>query len=132
MWYKFTKHCLSPLIILLISLFLHDITILNSYFMYTISHLSFFFCLLQVTNPAIDPLREGLVMSLEVNIGKRGNILEVGPENASQVCLVSFFLLLNPFFLVTVYIMFLLKRKLSVVLYMRLSIVYLIGLGYPV
>ncbi|KAF9593998.1 hypothetical protein IFM89_026699 [Coptis chinensis] len=39
----------------------------------------------QVTNPAIDPLREGLVMSLEVNIGKRGNILEVGPENAAQV-----------------------------------------------
>ncbi|KAM0836082.1 hypothetical protein ACQ4PT_062543 [Festuca glaucescens] len=38
----------------------------------------------QVTNPAIDPLREGLVMSLEVNIGKRGNILEVGPENADQ------------------------------------------------
>ncbi|KAL0339756.1 UNVERIFIED_CONTAM: Ferredoxin-dependent glutamate synthase, chloroplastic [Sesamum radiatum] len=38
----------------------------------------------QVTNPAIDPLREGLVMSLEVNLGKRGNILEVGPENASQ------------------------------------------------
>lgn len=43
----------------------------------------------QVTNPAIDPLREGLVMSLEVNIGKRGNILEVGPENASQVNLSS-------------------------------------------
>lgn len=43
----------------------------------------------QVTNPAIDPLREGLVMSLEVNIGKRGNILEVGPENASQVILSS-------------------------------------------
>lgn len=41
---------------------------------------------LQVTNPAIDPLREGLVMSLEVNVGKRGNILEVGPENVSQVC----------------------------------------------
>ncbi|PSS15725.1 Ferredoxin-dependent glutamate synthase [Actinidia chinensis var. chinensis] len=41
----------------------------------------------QVTNPAIDPLREGLVMSLEINIGKRGNILEVGPENASQVIL---------------------------------------------
>jgi len=39
----------------------------------------------QVTNPPIDPLREGLVMSLEVNIGKRRNILEVGPENASQV-----------------------------------------------
>jgi glutamate synthase (ferredoxin) len=43
----------------------------------------------QVTNPAIDPLREGLVMSLEVNIGKRGNILEVGPENADQVTLSS-------------------------------------------
>ncbi|BFG37858.1 hypothetical protein CerSpe_241320 [Prunus speciosa] len=43
----------------------------------------------QVTNPAIDPLREGLVMSLEVNIGKRQNILEVGPENASQVILSS-------------------------------------------
>ncbi|KAL7097751.1 hypothetical protein ACP275_10G162700 [Erythranthe tilingii] len=41
----------------------------------------------QVTNPAIDPLREGLVMSLEVNLGKRGNILEVGPENVSQVIL---------------------------------------------
>lgn len=45
----------------------------------------------QVTNPAIDPLREGLVMSLEVNVGKRGNILEVGPENASQVCVLFFF-----------------------------------------
>ncbi|KZV57862.1 Glutamate synthase 1 isoform 1 [Dorcoceras hygrometricum] len=43
----------------------------------------------QVTNPAIDPLREGLVMSLEVNLGKRGNILEIGPENASQVFLSS-------------------------------------------
>ncbi|KAM3690857.1 hypothetical protein ACJW30_09G152400 [Castanea mollissima] len=43
----------------------------------------------QVTNPAIDPLREGLVMSLEINIGKRRNILEVGPENASQVILSS-------------------------------------------
>ncbi|KAG1331820.1 ferredoxin-dependent glutamate synthase, chloroplastic [Cocos nucifera] len=43
----------------------------------------------QVTNPAIDPLREGLVMSLEVNVGKRGNILEVGPENAAQVILSS-------------------------------------------
>ncbi|XP_042475281.1 ferredoxin-dependent glutamate synthase 1, chloroplastic/mitochondrial-like [Macadamia integrifolia] len=43
----------------------------------------------QVTNPAIDPLREGLVMSLEVNIGKRGNILDVGPENAAQVILSS-------------------------------------------
>ncbi|CDP09547.1 unnamed protein product [Coffea canephora] len=43
----------------------------------------------QVTNPAIDPLREGLVMSLEVNLGKRGNILEVGPGNASQQMILS-------------------------------------------
>ncbi|XP_027173770.1 ferredoxin-dependent glutamate synthase, chloroplastic [Coffea eugenioides] len=43
----------------------------------------------QVTNPAIDPLREGLVMSLEVNLGTRGNILEVGPGNASQMILSS-------------------------------------------
>ncbi|XP_078442782.1 ferredoxin-dependent glutamate synthase, chloroplastic-like isoform X2 [Wolffia australiana] len=43
----------------------------------------------QVTNPPIDPLREGLVMSLEVNLGKRGNILETGPQNASQVALSS-------------------------------------------
>lgn len=50
------------------------------------SHKDIYISFLQVTNPAIDPLREGLVMSLEVNIGKRRNILEVGPENASQVC----------------------------------------------
>lgn len=50
----------------------------------------------QVTNPAIDPLREGLVMSLEVSLGKRGNILEVGPENASLVRY-SYFLLSNYF-----------------------------------
>jgi len=30
----------------------------------------------QVTNPAIDPLREGLVLSLESHLGARGNILE--------------------------------------------------------
>lgn len=48
---------------------------------------------LQVTNPAIDPLREGLVMSLEVNIGKRGNILEVGPQNVSQVSVPKFWIL---------------------------------------
>lgn len=53
---------------------------------YSNSFFSYSFVNLQVTNPAIDPLREGLVMSLEVNVGKRGNILEVGPENASQVC----------------------------------------------
>lgn len=48
--------------------------------------------LYQVTNPAIDPLREGLVMSLEVNLGKRRNILEAGPENASQVGQLVYFL----------------------------------------
>lgn len=31
-------------------------------------------------------------MSLEVNLGKRGNILEVGPQNASQVFWVPMFL----------------------------------------
>lgn len=55
----------------------------------------------QVTNPAIDPLREGLVMSLEVNLGKRGNILEVGPENASQVCFFPTYLTVFYFFLVS-------------------------------
>ncbi|MEG3877531.1 glutamate synthase-related protein [Microcoleus sp. herbarium7] len=36
----------------------------------------------QVTNPPIDPLREGMVMSLTVNIGLRGNLLQAVPENA--------------------------------------------------
>lgn len=36
----------------------------------------------QVTNPAIDPLREKLVMSLSVQLGKRGNLLEAKPEYA--------------------------------------------------
>ena len=31
---------------------------------------------LQVTNPPIDPLREGLVMSLEMRLGGRGNLLQ--------------------------------------------------------
>lgn len=39
----------------------------------------------QVTNPAIDPLREGLVMSLAVRLGKRGNLLQPGPGAYSQV-----------------------------------------------
>lgn len=39
----------------------------------------------QVTNPAIDSLREGLVMSLEINLGKRENLLDAGPANAAQV-----------------------------------------------
>ena len=41
--------------------------------------------LAQVTNPAIDSLREGLVMSLEINLGKRENMLDAGPANAAQV-----------------------------------------------
>lgn len=43
---------------------------------------------MQVTNPAIDSLREGLVMSLEINLGKRGNILDAGAPNAAQVSIV--------------------------------------------
>jgi glutamate synthase (ferredoxin) len=39
----------------------------------------------QVTNPAIDPLREGLVMSLEMLLGERGNLLDVKPEYARLV-----------------------------------------------
>ncbi|WP_084639309.1 glutamate synthase large subunit [Geitlerinema sp. PCC 9228] len=39
----------------------------------------------QVTNPAIDPLREGLVMSLEMLLGERGNLLDVKPEYAHLV-----------------------------------------------
>ena len=41
-------------------------------------------CGRQVTNPPIDPLREGLVMSLAVRLGKRGNLLEPGPGAYSQ------------------------------------------------
>lgn len=33
----------------------------------------------QVTNPAIDPLREGLVMSLNMTLGRRGNLLDEQP-----------------------------------------------------
>ncbi|MDY6802600.1 MAG: glutamate synthase-related protein, partial [Cyanobacteriota bacterium] len=36
----------------------------------------------QVTNPAIDPLREGMVMSLSMLLGKRGNLLEVDRRDA--------------------------------------------------
>ncbi len=36
----------------------------------------------QVTNPAIDPLRESLVMSLNIELGARGNLLEAKPEYA--------------------------------------------------
>jgi len=35
----------------------------------------------QVTNPAIDPIREGLVMSLNSYIGSEGNVLDETPKN---------------------------------------------------
>jgi len=43
----------------------------------------------QVTNPAIDPLREGLVMSLEMKLGKKGNLLQPSAEAAKQVLIDS-------------------------------------------
>jgi glutamate synthase (ferredoxin) len=43
----------------------------------------------QVTNPPIDPLREGLVMSLEMRLGRRGNLLAPGPDAYSQILLDS-------------------------------------------
>ncbi len=36
----------------------------------------------QVTNPPIDPLRESLVMSLNIQLGARGNLLEAKPDYA--------------------------------------------------
>lgn len=43
----------------------------------------------QVTNPPIDPLREGLVMSLEMRLGKRGNLLNPYGSDYRQVQLTS-------------------------------------------
>ncbi len=43
----------------------------------------------QVTNPAIDPLREKLVMSLTMQLGARGNLLEPKPEHARLLKLQS-------------------------------------------
>ena len=42
----------------------------------------------QVTNPAIDPLREGLVMSLEMKLGAKANLLQPG-ETAAQLVLID-------------------------------------------
>ena len=39
----------------------------------------------QVTNPAIDPLRESLVMSLSMQLGAKGNILNLKPEDAKII-----------------------------------------------
>jgi len=43
----------------------------------------------QVTNPAIDPLREGLVMSLEMKLGAKANLLLAGETAARQVVIDS-------------------------------------------
>ncbi|BAY44803.1 ferredoxin-dependent glutamate synthase GltB [Scytonema sp. HK-05] len=43
----------------------------------------------QVTNPPIDPLRESLVMSLKVELGERGNLLDPKPEYAKRLKLDS-------------------------------------------
>ncbi|MBE9010009.1 glutamate synthase large subunit, partial [Pseudanabaenaceae cyanobacterium LEGE 13415] len=43
----------------------------------------------QVTNPPIDPLREKLVMSLTMQLGERGNLLETKPEGANLFLLDS-------------------------------------------
>ncbi|NET72230.1 MAG: glutamate synthase large subunit [Sphaerospermopsis sp. SIO1G2] len=43
----------------------------------------------QVTNPPIDPLREKLVMSLTVELGERGNLLEPKAEHAKRLKLDS-------------------------------------------
>jgi len=39
----------------------------------------------QVTNPPIDPLREGLVMSLDTYLGRRGNLFAEAEEHAALV-----------------------------------------------
>ena len=39
----------------------------------------------QVTNPAIDPIREQLVMSLAINLGPQCNLLEETAEHAKQL-----------------------------------------------
>ena len=39
----------------------------------------------QVTNPAIDPLREGLVMSLMAFVGKKQNLLDETPQHCRQL-----------------------------------------------
>lgn len=43
----------------------------------------------QVTNPPIDPLREGLVMSLNMRLGARGNLLQPSKDAYRQLTLTS-------------------------------------------
>ncbi|CAD7949220.1 unnamed protein product [Amoebophrya sp. A25] len=40
----------------------------------------------QATNPAIDPIREANVMTLECPIGSEGNLLKVGPDSVVNRC----------------------------------------------
>lgn len=43
----------------------------------------------QVTNPPIDPLREGIAMSLATQLGKETNIFHAGPETVNHILLNS-------------------------------------------
>jgi glutamate synthase (NADPH/NADH) large chain len=43
----------------------------------------------QVTNPPIDSLREGIVMSLQTQIGPEGNVFVPGPQHAEHIVLSS-------------------------------------------
>ena len=43
----------------------------------------------QVTNPPIDPLREGIAMSLSTQLGKETNIFHAGPETVNHILLNS-------------------------------------------
>ncbi|MFE8072852.1 glutamate synthase large subunit [Marinobacteraceae bacterium S3BR75-40.1] len=43
----------------------------------------------QVTNPAIDPLRESIVMSLETCIGAERNVFEETPDHANRIILTT-------------------------------------------
>ncbi|WP_379654198.1 glutamate synthase large subunit [Pseudoxanthomonas sp. UC19_8] len=43
----------------------------------------------QVTNPPIDPLREGIAMSLSTQLGRETNIFHAGPETVNHVILNS-------------------------------------------
>ena len=43
----------------------------------------------QVTNPPIDPLRESIVMSLEVDLGLERNVFIESPEHAERISLTS-------------------------------------------
>lgn len=43
----------------------------------------------QVTNPPIDSLREGVVMSLDTFLGAKGNLLTEVPEHAKQIKITS-------------------------------------------